>query len=97
MKVSVTKGMFRDEMNSVRPDNFSYEGLGELFDFLEEAEDNGSGEDHELDVIGICCDFAEAEISEVLSDYNLEDIEELEESTIVLSIDGTDRVIYAQF
>ena len=41
-----------------RKDQFSYDGLLALFEYLEEMED-GMGEDMELDVIALCCDFSE--------------------------------------
>ena len=43
-----------------RLDNFSPEGLRALFDYLETYEDE-TGENIELDVIAICCDFTEYE------------------------------------
>jgi len=36
---------------------FSYAGLSALFDYLEESEQGGAG--HELDVIALCCEWAE--------------------------------------
>ena len=47
---------FRAAFHSMgRKDQFSYEGLGALFDYLEEF-DGGS---YELDVIALCCDYSE--------------------------------------
>jgi len=41
-----------------RGDQFSYNGLRALFDYLEE--DSGLGErGYELDVVGLCCDWTE--------------------------------------
>lgn len=41
-----------------RGEQFTYKGLGVLFDYLEQLEyDTGSSID--LDVIGLCCDYAE--------------------------------------
>jgi len=58
MKQTVNVYQFRDAFRSIRPDNFSYEGLAVLFDYLEELGDD-IGEEMELDVIAICCDFSE--------------------------------------
>jgi hypothetical protein len=41
-----------------RKDQFSYSGLKALFDYFEEMED-GCGEEMELDVIAICCEYSE--------------------------------------
>ena len=41
-----------------RKDQFSYDGLRALFDYLEGYED-GTGEEIELDVIALCCDYCE--------------------------------------
>lgn len=88
----LSKGDFRDAFARCdRKDNFSYEGLGVLYDYLE-----GLGEDYELDVIGLCCEYAEEEIEEVLKDYRLGSIEELEENTVVLWRNES-RVLYEQF
>ena len=41
-----------------RQDQFSYEGKRALFDYLEQYEED-CGEEIELDVIALCCDYAE--------------------------------------
>lgn len=46
-----------------RTDNFSHEGLEALHEYLEELSED-IGEPVELDVIGICCDFAEYDSAE---------------------------------
>ena len=37
MKTTVYLNEFRDAFQKIRPDNFSYEGLGALFEYLEEC------------------------------------------------------------
>jgi len=55
MKQTITKYDFIDAFrNAGREDNFSYEGLCALFDWLEEL-----GEEIELDVVALCCEFSE--------------------------------------
>ena len=76
MYILVTESMFHDQFHVFnRKDNFSYEARSLLFDYLTEAEDNGENGDAglEMDIIGICCDFAESAVKEFISDYNLED------------------------
>lgn len=73
-----------------RENQFSREALFALFDYFEELE-QGIGEDMELDVIGICCDFTEYESLEAFNkDYGTEyaTIEDLEDETQVIQFDG---------
>ena len=51
-----------------RENQFSYEGLVTLFEMLEEYEESCDDE-IELDVIALCCDFAEYDSFEELTDY----------------------------
>jgi hypothetical protein len=69
MKTTVYFSEFCDYFGKIRPDNFSYQGLRILFDYLEEI-DNSCGEESELDVIGLCCDFAESDWQTIASDYD---------------------------
>lgn len=91
----VTLTSFRDAFNQIRPDNFSYEGLGHLFDHLEQLSDD-IGEPIELDVIAICCDYSEESIYEVCKNYNLDSIDELEELTTVVRHDQVNSVVVYQ-
>jgi len=50
---------------------FSYDALKVIFEYLEEYEE-GTGEEIELDVVGICCDFAESDADDVIRDYQLD-------------------------
>ena len=70
MKKTVDIYEFRADFQSLRPNNFSYEGLGVLFDMLESYEQD-TGEEFEFDVIAICCDFTESTAQEVAQDYQL--------------------------
>lgn len=59
MKQSVSFHQFeRAFIDMDRRDNFSYEGLKALFEYLERYEEE-MGEDMELDVIALCCEFQE--------------------------------------
>lgn len=59
MKETVTKYSFREAFREAgRADQFSYEALGLLFDYFEEFEE-GTGQEMELDVIAICCEWSE--------------------------------------
>ena len=96
MKTTVTKSDFRDAFNSIRPNNFSYDGLGTLYDFIEEMDDAG-GTESELDVIAYCCEFAEYEsLEEFHKDYDKEDyptIEDIQDNTLFIPIDDDSFII----
>jgi len=79
---------FCDEFNkSDRKENFSYEGKKALFQYLENYEDE-TGEEQELDIVSLCCDYSEYKtLKELQKDYNVESMEELEENTIVIYFD----------
>ena len=76
MKQTVNIHEFRDAFYRMgRKDNFSYEGLEILFDYLEEFNhDIGEdiGEEIEFDVIALCCDYAESTIDELIIDYSID-------------------------
>ena len=78
MKTTVTEYSFRDEFRAIRPENFSYDALGQLFEFYESLEDD-TGEEMELDVIAICCDWSECDLATFNQDYNT-DFEEMDEA-----------------
>ena len=70
MKQTIDLYEFRNAFNVMgRDDSFTYEGLSALFDWLSEIED-GTGEEMELDVVGICCEFTEYEsLAELQKSY----------------------------
>ena len=95
LKTNVNENEFRDMFRAIRPDNFSYSGLGALFEYLEELSDD-IGEDIEVDVIAICCDFTEyaslldfnQEYYGYDSDRFMTDIDELRDHTQVIEFYG---------
>ena len=74
-----------------RADQFSYDGLGALFDWLDELSAD-TGTPYELDVIALCCEFTEySDFSEIYDNYsntNIENIEDLRDYTTVIEFDG---------
>lgn len=96
MKKTINFYDFRFAFEELRPNNFSYEGLIVLWEYFHEYEESTDTE-IELDVIAICCDYTEAHLENVLNDYSLHSIEELEDNTIVLPIPDTDRIIYLNY
>ena len=94
-----------------RKDQFSYEGLEILFNYIEEMEQD-IGEETELDVIALCCDYAESTIDDLISDYDI-DIsdcdpddaeaigdtvrEDIGQNTAVCGVTLTGSIVYVQF
>lgn len=96
MYITVSRFDFIDEFKKFHRDsNFSREGLHALFDYLEEYEES-TGEKIELDPISLCCEFNEEKIENVLSDYNLECLEDLMNETEVIWHSDT-RVLYKAY
>ena len=71
MKTTVNLYEFREAFQRIRPSNFSYEGLEVLFDYLEECEKD-TGEEWELDVIALCCDFSEDNPEVIAEQYSID-------------------------
>ena len=90
MKDTITSSQFTDEM---RKHGFSYEGTKALFEYLTQFEEDC---DHELefDPIAFRCDFNEYEnFEELKKDYEVEDLEELQNNTTVIEIPNSERLI----
>jgi hypothetical protein len=68
MKTTVYFSEFCDQFRTIRPDNFSYQGLRIIFDYLEDYEQS-AGDELEMDVIAICCDYSEASWETIAADY----------------------------
>lgn len=87
MKQSVNEYDFVKAFEECRPNNFSRAGLFALYDYLEQLEDD-IGEEIELDVIALCCEYAEYDsLQEFQRDYGEKDfksIEDIEERTTVI-------------
>lgn len=113
MKTSVSYYDFQRAFERCdRANQFSREGLKTLFDYLEAYED-GTGEEIELDVIALCCDYTESTFAQVADDYSIsidyDDDEERDEAlkeqvlahlndhTTIVGEVNGDSVIYQQF
>ena len=81
-----------------RTDNFSNSGLIALYEYLEMLGDD-LGQEIELDVIALCCEYAEYDnLEEFLADYSedYQTIGDIESDTTVIMIDD-DSFIIQQF
>jgi hypothetical protein len=91
-----------------RGKQFSYDALRGLFNHLEQLSDD-IGQDVELDVIAICCDYTEGTFKVVASDYGIDisectDDDEIRETVLDYLNDETrvawsddNSVVYAAF
>ena len=78
MKTTVTKYDFeRAFVDADRKENFSYEALDLLFDYFESYEEE-TGQEIELDVIAICCEYTEDNPDDIISNYSI-DVEGLDD------------------
>jgi hypothetical protein len=78
MKTTVSRYDFeRAFVDADRKENFSYEALGLLFDYFEDYEEQ-TGEEIELDVIAICCDYNEDNPDDIIANYSI-DVEGMDE------------------
>ena len=100
MKTTINEYQFEQAfVKAGRGEQFSREALKALFEYIEELEED-TGEETELDVIGLCCEFTEYEdIEDFQSTYGTEyeTLEDIEYQTIVIPIAGTNGFIVADF
>ncbi len=77
-----------------RKDQFSYQGLRALFDYLVEYEES-TGTPVELDVIALCCEYCEFDdLAEVQESYtDIESLEDLQDHTTVIECDNGHIII----
>ena len=54
-----------------RYDQFGYDALRVLFDYLEQMEDE-TGEQMELDVIGLCCEYSVDTVEDIAANYGIQ-------------------------
>jgi len=98
MKTTIdTASQFRDAFHHAsRGDNFSYEALGLLFDYLEELDP-----DMELDIIAICCEYSESTLAEIMESFSLENedmvVDYLADNGRYIGTTDTGSIVYQQF
>jgi Holliday junction resolvasome RuvABC ATP-dependent DNA helicase subunit len=78
MKQTIDRSLFEQAFeNYNRVENFGYDGLRVLFEYLEELEDS-TGEELELDVIALCCDYSHDTVQQIIDAYQI-DVSECED------------------
>lgn len=78
---------------------FSYYGLKSLYEYIEEC--YTEEEPFEMNAIGLCVQFTEYDsLEECLQEVGNDDIKtlsDLQDHTIVIEIEGTERIIVSEF
>jgi len=97
MKTTVNFNQFCDAFRDMgQNNNFSYNGKRALYDWLEDLADD-TGVETELDVMALCCEFAEYEnLEEFHSDYDKKDYPDkgaISNNTTFIDIDGEAFII----
>ena len=95
---------FRTEFASMgRHEQFTYAGLNALYEYINETYTAilDRSEPYELDVIALCVQFTEYEnLDECLQEVGNDDIktlEDLQDHTIVIEIEGSEGIIISEF
>ncbi len=92
MKDTITQSQFVDEM-SKKQHGFSYDGAKALFEHLTQYEEDCDKE-LEFDPIAFRCEYSEYNnLEEVKNDYDVEDLEHLEQNTIVIKVPNSEKLI----
>jgi hypothetical protein len=88
---------FKNEFKKIRPENFSYEGLTVLYDHLIQFEED-TDQELEFDPVAFCCEYTEFDsFEDVKKNYDVEDLEHLEQNTIVLKIPNSEKLIVQNY
>ena len=96
MKTTVNQSEFIDAFHRYnRYDQFGYDALCSLFDYLEQIEED-TGEEEELDVIALCCDYSVDSVADIASNYSIDidgmDDDEARETVLEYLNDNTSVV-----
>jgi hypothetical protein len=97
MKQTMNEFDFKNEFKKIRPENFSYDGLTVLYDHLTRYEQD-TDQELEFDPIAYCCEYTEFDsFEDVKKNYDVEDLEHLEQNTIVLKIPNSEKLIVQNY
>ena len=94
MKQTITQHRFIEAFKDAgRKEQFSYDGKKALFAYIEEYEAD-IDEETELDVIALCCEYAECSIEEFRVNYSLAPL--TPEDEIIQWANDQTQVVYAK-
>lgn len=106
MKTTVNQSEFIDAFHRCdRYEQFGYDALCSLFDYMEQLESD-CGEEMELDVIAICCDYSVDSVEDIARNYSIDIadmdddearsavLEYLQDNTTVVDEDCNGKILY---
>ena len=97
MKQTMNEFDFKNEFKKIRPNNFSYDGLTALYDYLTQYEENCDTE-LEFDPIAYCCEYTEFDsFEDVKINYDVKTLKELEDNTTVLKIPNSEKLVIQNY
>jgi len=97
MKQTMNEFDFKNEFKKIRPNNFSYDGLTALYDYLIQYEE-GCDTELEFDPIAYCCEYTEFDsFKDVQLNYDVKTLDELQDKTIVLKIPNSEKLIIQNY
>jgi len=98
MKRTINENEFVNTIVSDEYNDMTYDGATALFQHLEEIELD-CDEDVEFDKVAIRCEFAEYEnLAAIFNDYStIKSMDDLQDKTMVIEIEGSKRLIIQQF
>ena len=97
MKQTMNEFDFKNEFKKIRPNNFSYDGLTVLYDYLIQYEEDCDTE-LEFDPIAYCCEYTEFDsFKDVQVNYDVKTLKELEDKTTVLKIPNSEKLIVQNY
>jgi len=97
MKQTMNEFDFKNEFKKIRPENFSYDGLTVLYDYLIQYEEN-TDQELEFDPIAYCCEYTEFDsFKDVQINYDVKTLKELEDKTTVLKIPNSEKLVIQNY
>jgi hypothetical protein len=91
MKNTMTESAFKHGIKEIRPDNFTWAGLGALFEMLVSYEED-CGTEIEYDPIAFCCEYSEfGTLEDFQDDYGKDeypDMGSIQNATVVHEFNG---------
>ena len=102
MKIIITHvSQFRDAFRDAgRKDQFSYDGMAVLYDWMDE-----NYPDYALDVVELCCYYAESSADDLADDYSIDVdgnklqcvVDYVNHHSVVLGVTTAGNIVYSKF
>lgn len=96
MKITINKSEFVDLFDQYgRSEHFSQLGRRKLAEYFEDLEEV-LGEEIDIDIIAICCDFSEISIKDITKETGCNSLEDLKDNTTIIEV-NEEKIIYQNF